>query len=39
MTQPVFQSLLVDLDATTISENVLRRSSINAIIFKCGPLI
>ena len=27
------------LDATIISENVLRRSHIDAIIFNCGPLI
>ena len=41
MTQSVFQSLLVDLhlDATIVSENVLQRSSIDAIIYNCGPLI
>ena len=27
------------LDATIISENVLRRSGIDAIIFNCGPFI
>ena len=27
------------LDPTTTSENILRRSSIEAIIFNCGPLI
>ena len=41
MIQPVFQSLLVDhiWIATIVSENVLRRSSIDAIIFNCKPLI
>ena len=27
------------LDATITSENIFRSSSINAIIFNCGPLI
>ena len=39
MTQPVFQTLFKHLDATIISENILRRSSIDAIIFNHGPLI
>ena len=41
MTQPVFQFFASGphLDATIISETVLRRSSIDAIIFQCGPLI
>ena len=41
MTQLAFQFFASGphLDATIISENVLRRSSIDAIIFKCGPPI
>ena len=34
----VFQSK-PSLDATTTLENILRRSSIDAILFNCGPLI
>ena len=43
MTQPVFESLLVDYIwmLPLFSENVLKRlkrSRIDAIIFNCGPL-
>ena len=34
----VFQSK-PSLDATTTSENILRRSSIDAILFNCGPIL
>ena len=41
MTQPDFQSFAnrAHLDATIVSENVLRSSSIDATIFKCELLI
>ena len=39
ITQSVFQSLLVDtLECYYYSENIFRSSSIDSIIFNCGPL-
>ena len=42
MTQTVFQSLLVDhiwnLESTITSDNIMRSSCVNIIIFNCGPL-